>query len=177
MFKIVTTLTINLIRFFTESGWITKILAIFILWLSPALELFLLLIALISIDYLLETYKIWRRPNKRTSIKHKLWANSKIFVTKLIFYSIMVLVLNALQVHLVKEVFEIYRWVIAIPIIGESFSILATIEKYTGMSLVKGVKSVFTSIFGKEGLSEEIVEDAVKNSKKKREYEEDNKDS
>ncbi len=55
-------------------------------------------------------------------------------------YSILVITVNSVQMHLIKEAFELFKMVIAIPIIAELLGIVATVERYTGVQIVDKLK-------------------------------------
>lgn len=55
-------------------------------------------------------------------------------------YSILVITVNSVQMHLIKEAFDFFKLVIAIPIIAKLVGIIGTIEKYTGVAVVDKVK-------------------------------------
>lgn len=119
---------------------------------------FLLLIGLVVIDYLLDLYHVYRTDHESISRK-TIWEQTKLFGTKIIFYSIMVIVINALQLHLVKDLFDLFRWVIAVPIIGEVTGILTTIEIYTGIKVQGALKKVFKNFLSSKGVDETIVDE------------------
>ncbi len=70
----------------------------------------------------------------------KVWDVTKPFIVKLILYSILVITVNSVQMHLIKEAFELFKMVIAIPICAELLGIVATVERYTGVAIVEKLK-------------------------------------
>lgn len=163
----ISTIISNVLAFFTNTSWLTKILTVVIIWFTPALELFVLLLCIMFIDYLLDLWAVYKNSKPTDNTKAKLWEVTKLFLTKVFFYSILVILMNGLQLHLVKESFNLFRWVIAIPIISESFSIMSTIETYTGIKVIDSIKKVFKNMLSKEGIDETIVDDLDKDNTKK----------
>lgn len=162
----ISTILSNVLAFFTNTSWVTKILTVVIIWFTPALELFVLLLCIMFIDYLLDLWAVYKNSKPTDNTKAKLWEVTKLFLTKVFFYSILVILMNGLQLHLVKESFNLFRWVIAIPIISESFSIMSTIETYTGIKVIDSIKKVFKNMLSKEGIDESIVDDLDKKDNK-----------
>lgn len=116
---------------FITSSIITKLLIFVSAFFAPVWELYILLIFLVTVDYIVDL-GVWFF----SKIKQKHWEITQPFIIKLIMYSIMVIVVNAVQLHLIKEAFEIFKLVIAIPIGAELLGILSTVEKHTGVAIV-----------------------------------------
>lgn len=72
--------------------------------------------------------------NRCKTCKH--WQITQPFIIKLILYSVLVIVVQAVQNHLIKNDFQIFRLIIAIPIISETMGIIATVERYTGVKIL-----------------------------------------
>lgn len=161
----ISTILANVIAFFTNTSWLTKILTVVIIWFTPALELFVLLLGIMFVDYLLDLWSVYKKSKPSENIKKELWEVTKLFLTKIFFYTVLVVLMNGLQLHLIKSSFDLFRWVIAIPIISESFSIMSTIETYTGIRVIDSVKKVFKGMLSKEGVDETIIDDIDKNKK------------
>ena len=135
----------NFINFLTTSNWITKLVAVILLWITPALELLLLLLAVVALDYILDVWNIYKY--SKGDIRDEIWAQTKRFGVKLIYYTILSILLNGLQVHLIGADFDLYRWFMAVPILGESVGVIATIEKKTGIKLIDSFKDLVKNIF------------------------------
>ena len=111
-----------------------------------------------SVDYLLDLFDTYKEAPPKVNIRPTLWKTTKLFLTKLFFYTLLVLLSNALQVHLFKDTCDALKWIISIPIISESFGVISAIEKYTGLKLSTTVAKFFKDIFSKSGV-EAIVDD------------------
>lgn len=122
--------------FFTSSLF-TKLLMFVSAFFAPVWELYILLIFLCSVDFIMDL-GVWFVSKCKDC---KSWAVTKPFVVKLIMYSILVIVVNAVQQHLIKQAFEIFKLVMAIPIIAELLGIVGTIERYTGVQIVDKIKT------------------------------------
>lgn len=155
----ISTILTNVVAFFTNSSWLTKSLMALLLWFTPALELFILLIVIMTVDYILDIVNIYRKSKPDECIKKELWNETKLWMTKIFYYSLLVILMNGLQLHLIKDSFDLFRWIVAIPIISESLGIMNTIEKYTGIKVIASFKKFFKGILSKEGIDESIVDD------------------
>lgn len=121
---------------FITSSFVSKLLIFISAFFAPVWELYILLIFLVIIDYLIDL-GIWFFKSKK---EIKCWKVTQPFVLKIILYSILVITVNSVQMHLIKEAFDFFKLVIAIPIIAELLGIISTIEKYTGVAIVDKVK-------------------------------------
>src|SRR5690606_30737114 len=72
----------------------------------------------------------------------KCWDITQPFVVKVIMYSILVITVNAVQQHLIKDVFDFFKLVVAIPIIAQMIEIVGTVERHTGVKMVDKVKEI-----------------------------------
>ncbi|WP_313511654.1 hypothetical protein [Sphingobacterium sp.] len=118
-------------NFFTSS-LVTKLLIFLSAFFAPIWELYILLLFLTSIDYCMDLF-VWFF-NRCKTCKH--WQITQPFIIKLILYSVLVIVVQAVQNHLIKNDFQIFRLIIAIPIISETMGIIATVERYTGVKIL-----------------------------------------
>ncbi len=125
------------INYFFTSSIISKLIFFISAFFAPIYELYILLIFLVSIDYLMDLGVWFFKGDKLTT---KVWDVTKPFIIKLIMYSILVITVNSVQMHLIKEAFELFKMVIAIPIIAELLGIVATVERYTGVQIVDKLK-------------------------------------
>lgn len=82
---------------------------------------------------------------KGDKLTTKVWDVTKPFIIKLIMYSVLVITVNSVQMHLIKEAFELFKMVIAIPIIAELLGIVATVERYTGVQIVDKLKGYLSN--------------------------------
>jgi len=123
---------------FLTSSLVTKILLFISVFLAPVWELYILLMFLVCLDYLIDL-GVWFLRHRQVV---KAWEVTKPFVVKVIMYSVLVITVNAVQLHLVKEAFELFKMVMAIPIIAELLGIIGTVERYTGVALVEKVKEM-----------------------------------
>lgn len=163
----ITTIITNVIAFFSNTSWLTKLFTLLILWFTPALELFALLMVIMTVDYLLDIWLVYKKSKPTDNIKQDIWDVTKLFLTKIFFYSILVVLMNGLQLHLIKESFNLFRWVVAIPIISESFGVISTIETYTGIKVIDSVKKLLKNMLSREGVDDTIVDDIKHIDKKK----------
>lgn len=127
----------EVINSFFTSSIISKLIFFISAFFAPIYELYILLIFLVSIDYLMDLGVWFFKGDKLTT---KVWDVTKPFIIKLIMYSILVITVNSVQMHLIKEAFELFKMVIAIPIIAELLGIVATVERYTGVQIVDKLK-------------------------------------
>ena len=165
----ITTLITNFLAFLNSSSWITKLFTLLILWFTPALELFTLLMVIMTVDFLLDIWLVYKKSKASDNIKQEIWEATKLFLTKVFFYSILVLLMNGLQLHLIKDSFNLFRWVVAIPIISESFGVMSTIETYTGIKVIDSIKKLLKNIMSREGVDESIIDDIKHIDKKDKE--------
>lgn len=121
---------------FVTSSIVTKLLLFISAFFAPVWELYILLIFLVTVDYIMDL-AVWFF-GKCKECKH--WQITQPFIIKLIMYSILVIVVNAVQLHLIKEAFELFKLVMALPIGAELLGILANIEKHTGVAIVDKVR-------------------------------------
>lgn len=154
----------NILGIISNGNWITKLISLFVVWFTPALELFLLLIGIVILDYLLDLINIYTKSGADHKIKGEIWEESKTFVKKVCYYSVLVLLMNALQIHLIKDAFELFRWVIAIPIIGESVGIVRTIENKLGVKIIEVIKIWLKRVFGKD---DKLIDTIIDKEKEK----------
>lgn len=127
----------TLSAFFTSS-FVTKVLLFISAFFAPVWELYVLLMFLVIIDYLVDL-GVWAW--KEIRIK-KCWDITQPFVVKVIMYSILVITVNAVQQHLIKDVFDFFKLVVAIPIIAQMIEIVGTVERHTGVKMVDKVKEI-----------------------------------
>lgn len=127
----------EVINSFFTSSIISKLIFFISAFFAPIYELYILLIFLVSIDYLMDLGVWFFAGDKRNT---KVWDVTKPFIVKLIMYSLLVITVNSVQLHLIKEAFELFKMVIAIPIIAELLGIVATVERYTGVQIVDKLK-------------------------------------
>lgn len=127
----------EILNSFLTSSLISKLILFISAFFAPIYELYILLIFLVSVDYLMDLGVWFFKGDKQTS---KVWDVTKPFIIKLIMYSILVITVNSVQMHLIKEAFELFKMVIAIPIIAELLGIVATVERYTGVRIVDKLK-------------------------------------
>ena len=124
------------INTFLTSSIVTKLLMFISAFFAPIWELYVLLIFLVIIDYLVDL-GVWMV--KEWKVK-KCWDITQPFVVKVIMYSILVITVNAVQQHLIKDVFDFFKLVVAIPIIAQMIEIVGTVERHTGVKMVDKVK-------------------------------------
>ncbi len=86
---------------FVTSSLVTKLLLFISAFFAPVWELYILLIFLVTVDYIMDL-AVWFF-GKCKSCKH--WEITQPFIIKLIMYSILVIVVNAVQMHLIKEAY------------------------------------------------------------------------
>lgn len=127
----------EVINSFFTSSIISKLIFFISAFFAPIYELYILLIFLVSVDYLMDLGVWFFKGDKQNT---KVWDVTKPFIVKLIMYSILVITVNSVQMHLIKEAFELFKMVIAIPIIAELLGIVATVERYTGVKIVDKLK-------------------------------------
>lgn len=130
-----------------EGVWV-KVLAVLIAWLAPSLELIALVYFLITIDWLLDLWRwrtlkggkddLWKKVNNPTAVKF-------------IAYSALALSVHAVQTHLVKGVFDMYKFVMVIPIAAELLSIGKVVEEATGINIVNRIQGAIDSFIGIKG--------------------------
>ena len=121
---------------FVTSSIFTKLLMFLSAFFAPVWELYILLIFLCSVDFMMDL-GVWFVSKCKDC---KSWSVTKPYIVKLIMYSILVIVVNAVQQHLIKEAFEIFKLVMAIPIIAELLGIVGTVERHTGVQIVDKLK-------------------------------------
>lgn len=122
---------------FFGSSILTKILMFVSAFFAPIWELYILLMFLVMVDYLVDL-GVWMLKEWKTK---KCWEITQPFVVKVIMYSILVITVNAVQQHLIKEAFDFFKLIIAIPITAQLIEIIATVERATGVAIVDKVKS------------------------------------
>jgi len=126
------------INTFLTSSIVTKLLMFISAFFAPVWELYILLMFLVMTDYMIDLgvwiIKEWRQK--------KCWDITQPFVTKVIMYSILVISVNAVQQHLIKDVFDFFKLVVAIPIIAQMIEIVGTVERHTGVKMVDKVKEI-----------------------------------
>lgn len=126
------------INTFLTSSIVTKLLMFISAFFAPIWELYVLLMFLVIIDYLVDL-GVWMV--KEWKVK-KCWDITQPFVVKVIMYSILVITVNAVQQHLIKDVFDFFKLVVAIPIIAQMIEIVGTVERHTGVKMVDKVKDI-----------------------------------
>lgn len=89
-------------------------------------------------DYLIDL-GVWIMKEWKTK---KCWDITQPFVTKVIMYSILVISVNAVQQHLIKEAFDFFKLIIAIPITASLIEIIGSVERATGVQMVDKVKEI-----------------------------------
>ena len=136
---------INFTNFIVNTNWLTKIFAAILLWVIPALELLILLLAIVAVDYILDVWNSYKY--SVGDIKDEIWSLTKKFGSKMIYYMILSILLNGLQVHLIESEFDLYRVFMAVPILGEAMGIIITVEKKTGIKLIDNFKDIIKNIF------------------------------
>lgn len=122
---------------FLTSSFISKLILFISAFFAPVYELYILLIFLVSVDYLMDLAVWFFHGDKQTT---KSWDVTKPFIIKLIMYSVLVISVNSVQIHLIKEAFELFKMVLSIPICAELLGIVATVERYTGVKIVDKLK-------------------------------------
>lgn len=136
-----------LIDFFA-SPLVMKIMMFLSAFFAPLMKLYLLLLFLTIVDYLIDIV-VWY-VNERKHSKHT--TVTLPFVLKIIMYSLLVIVVHAVQVFLIEDIFDFFKLVVAIPIIAELLGIVASVERYTGVQIVDKVKNYLGKwISDKEG--------------------------
>lgn len=160
----ITTIITNFLAFINSSSWVTKTIMALLIWFTPAVELFLLLIVIMTVDYILDIVNLYRKSKPEECIKKELWNETKLWMTKVFYYSLLVILMNGLQLHLIKDSFDLFRWIVAIPIISESLGIMNTIEKYTGIKVIASFKKFFKGLLSKEGVDDSIIDDIEHNA-------------
>lgn len=131
-------------QFFTDfltAPLVTKLCLFISAFLAPVWKLYILLLFLTCIDFLIDI-TVWYFQKSKES---KPWVVTMPFVIKIIMYSLLVITVHAVQVFLIENVFDFFKLVLAIPIISELLSILASIERYTGVALVDRVKEMISN--------------------------------
>lgn len=121
---------------FIATTWISKLFFLAMTFLFPIWELYLLLLGLVCIDYIMDFY-YWFKYDKGVI---KVWSITEPFITKIILYSIMTVSVHAVQQHLIKESFDMFKFIMAIPIVAELGGILGTVEKHTGIQVIDKLK-------------------------------------
>lgn len=124
---------------FFGSSIITKLLIFISAFFAPIWELYILLIFLTCTDYIIDLV-VWFF-SKCKDCKH--WQITQPFIIKLILYSVLVIVVQAVQNHLIKDDFQIFKLIISIPVISESLGIISTVERYTGVKILDKAKEYF----------------------------------
>lgn len=133
---------------FLTSSFVTKVLIFISTFFAPAKELYILLIALVIFDWIIDI-GVWVWSYKKRQEK-TIWEVTKTSITKLIFYSILMLSVNAVQLYLIKDLSDMYKIIMSIPILAELLSITQTVEKHTGISVSETVKSIFGKLQNKD---------------------------
>lgn len=127
----------------TKEGIIINLLVMILAWLSPALELVILLYGLTLFDWMLDSYLYLIRDRKDL---RGFWDNvTKPVVTKIIFYSILALSVHSVQMHLFKTTVPAYQVIMGIPISAELLSIATTVEKKTDLKIITKIQEIFNS--------------------------------
>ncbi|WP_166334632.1 phage holin family protein [Sphingobacterium chungjuense] len=121
---------------FFASPLVMKILMFLSAFFAPLMKLYLLLLFLTIVDYCIDI-TVWyinqRKVSKHTTVTLP-------FVLKIIMYSLLVIVVHAVQVYLIEDIFDFFKLVVAIPIIAETLGIVASVERYTGVQILDKVK-------------------------------------
>lgn len=141
----------ELINTFLTSSLVSKLLLFISAFFAPVWELYILLVFLVIIDYLMDL-GVWFFKHKK---EIKCWAVTQPFVLKLIMYSILVITVNSVQMYLIKEAFDFFKLVIALPVIAELLGVISTIEKYTGIAIVEKVKEYLGNWIGAQAPKKE----------------------
>lgn len=129
----------------TKEGIIINLLVALLAWLSPALELVILLYGLTLFDWILDSY-LYLLKNKQPL--SELWEKvTKPVVTKLIFYSVLALSVHAVQTHLFKTTVPAYQILMGIPISAELISIATTVEQKTDVKVITKIQEIFDNFF------------------------------
>ena len=130
---------------FQKDSFIFNVVAGIIAWLSPSLELLLLLYGLTTLDWMLDVRQFF----KNDSPKIDLWAKvTRPTIEKITLYTVMALAVFATQQHLFKQLVPLYTIIMAVPISAELVSICTTVEKNTGIKVVTRIHELFNSFFG-----------------------------
>lgn len=125
--------------------WGLKLSSIFLIWFAPANETLLLLIFFVIIDCITG---IWVAVEKGVGFKSKGLVPT---IKKIILYFIYCIVCHSFQIHFLKDSFQIFQVLLAIPIIRELTSIVENIESLTGINVAKQFKDILSGLFSKLG--------------------------
>ncbi|WP_164108260.1 MULTISPECIES: hypothetical protein [Sphingobacterium] len=129
---------------FITSSFVTKLLLFISAFFAPVWELYILLMFLVIVDYLIDL-GVWMLKEWKSK---RCWEITQPFVIKVIMYSILVITVNAVQQHLIKEAFDFFKLIIAIPITAQLIEIVGTVERTTGIALVDKVKDYLSNWIG-----------------------------
>lgn len=139
----------EIITNFLTSSFVTKILIFISTFFAPAKELYLLLLFLVLLDWVIDV-GVWIF-NKEIREKKHIWNDiTKVSITKIIMYSVLMLSLNAVQIYLIKDLADFYKLIMAVPILAELLGITQTVESSTGISITDEIKGFFNRIFQKK---------------------------
>lgn len=139
----------EIISNFLTSSIVTKILVFISAFFAPAKELYLLLLFLVVLDWMVDvSFFIFKKDVRDTK---KIWDDiTKVSITKIIMYSILMLSLNSVQIYLIKDLADFYKIIMAVPILAELLGITQNVEKSTGISITAEIKNIFDKIFHKK---------------------------
>lgn len=130
---------------FHKDNFLFALLSAILAWISPALELIVLLYALATVDWILDI----RTFLKDKSPKIELWRSiTRPTIEKLFLYSVLALSTYAVQRHLFYDSIPLYVIVMTVPISGELISITKTVEEGTGIRVVSKIQELFNNFLG-----------------------------
>lgn len=126
---------------------VAGIFGTFIAWVTPALELWLLVLFLTALDWVLD---MWHKYRETKSGK-VLWEEvTKPMISKLIYYLVLALALHSVQLHMVKDTMPLYTIIMAIPVTAELMSVVKTVEDNTSLKVLTKLQELINSFSNKK---------------------------
>lgn len=124
--------------------WFFKVIALIALWFAPAEDTAYFLLLLISIDTITGIIK-----SKNAGIPFEFKRLLVPFMKKFSGYAFFLITAHAFQVQFIKNDFEVFKWLMYIPVITEITSISINIDAYTGIKIATKVKELLDTFFDK----------------------------
>jgi len=144
MLEIITTTIASI----TSSSWSMKILAFILAFFTPAKELLLLLLFLTALDWIIDVVR-WIFKKSERDMKDIFKDITLQFIIKVIMYIVLAIALNATQLYLLKESVDLFKYIMAIPIISELLSVSMKVELATGIQISKPIADIFSKFKNK----------------------------
>jgi len=134
----------KLLTVIDQNSWFIKLIIFLFSWFMPSLEASLLLLGLVAIDF---GTGVWASVNAGNRFSSKAMQGT---ITKVGAYMIFIISIHSFQIHFVKtEDIDVFRLLIALPIIRELTSIIENVEKLTGVNMATQAKEILLGFFTK----------------------------